>query len=117
MNALRFSIVCSLALFLLGCASEPTPPPRAFLEGRVHDISHRDVQHIIALAKKDLTATGRASHPIYCVYVERADLVYVYHGEQRKRASDIEEFLIIERIKGRWQLGEREVVRGVNIPT
>jgi hypothetical protein len=105
MNALYFSVVRSLALFLASCASEPTPPPRAFLEGRVRYISHKDVQQIIALAKKDLAATGRASHPIYCVYVERADLVYVYHGEQRRRASDIEEFLIIERLKatGRWE--------------
>jgi hypothetical protein len=43
-------------------------------------------------------------------------LVYVYHGEQRKRAEDVEEALIVERVHGHWQLGEREIVRGVNIP-
>jgi hypothetical protein len=115
MKVLRFSVICGVALFLASCASEPTPPPRAFLEGRVRDISQRDLHQIIALAKKNLAATGRASHPIYCVNVERPDRVCVYHGEQRKRAGDIEEFLIIERVKGHWQMGEREAVRGVNI--
>ena len=105
------------AAILVSCATEPPPPPRAFLEGRTHSVSRHDIREILALAEKELARTGRASHPIYCIYVELSDFVYVYHGEQRKHATDIEEALIIERVHGHWQLGEREIVRGVNIPT
>jgi len=85
--------VLTAAMLLLSCATEPPPPPRAFLEGHVRSISRQDIREILALAKKELARTGRASHPIYCIYVERSDFVYVYHGEQRKHASDIEEAL------------------------
>ena len=110
------SLVVATSLFV-GWAAEPPPPPRDFLEGRVQAISRHDRREIQALAKKELVRTGRASHPIYCIYVERSDLVYVYHGEQRKRAEDVEEALIVERVHGHWQLGKREIVRSVNIPT
>ena len=115
MNA--FGVAVAATAVLVGCATESPPPPRAFLEGRTHSISRQDVRQILSLAKNELARTGRASHPIYCIYVERPDFVLVYHGEQRKHANDIEEALIIERVHGRWQLGEREIVRGVNIPT
>ncbi len=104
------SLVVATSLFV-GWADEPPPPPREFLEGRVQAISRQDRREILALAKKELIRTGRASHPIYCIYVERSDLVYVYHGEERKRADDVEEALIVERVHGHWQLGEREIVR------
>ena len=110
------SLLVATAVFV-GWAAEPPPPPRDFLEGRVQAISRHDRREIQALAKKELVRTGRASHPIYCIYVERSDLVYVYHGEQRKRAEDVEEALIVERVHGHWQLGKREIVRSVNIPT
>jgi hypothetical protein len=102
------SLLVATSLFV-GWAAEPPPPPRDFLEGRVQAISRHDRREIQALAKKELVRTGRASHPIYCIYVERSDLVYVYHGEQRKRAEDVEEALIVERVHGQWQLGEREI--------
>ena len=105
------SLVVATSLFV-GWADEPPPPPREFLEGRVQAISRQDQREIIALAKKELIRTGRASHPIYCIYVESSDLVYVYHGEERKRVGDVEEALIVERVHGRWQLGERQIVRG-----
>ena len=95
------SLVVAMSLFV-GWAAEPPPPPRDFLEGRVQAISRHDRREIQALAKKELVRTGRASHPIYCIYVERSDLVYVYHGEQRKRADDVEEALIVERVS--WPL-------------
>ena len=104
------SLLVATSLFV-GWADEP-PPPREFLEGRVLAISRQDRREIIALAKKELIRTGRASHPIYCIYVESSDLVYVYHGEERKRVGDVEEALIVERVHGRWQLGERQIVRG-----
>jgi hypothetical protein len=110
-------VAATAAAVLVGCAIGPSPSPRAFLEGRTHSISHHDVRQILSLAKNQLASTGRASHPIYCIYVERPDSVLVYHGEQRKHANDIEEALIIERVHGHWQLGEREIRRGVNIPT
>ena len=113
---MRVTTIAVAASLLAGCATAPPPPPRAFVEGRVHAISRQDRREILALAKKDLAQTGRVSHPIYCIYVERSDLVYVYHGEQRKRVDDVEEYLIIERHHGHWGLGEREIVRGVNIP-
>ena len=102
------SLVVATSLFV-GWAAEPPPPPRDFLEGRVQAISRNDRREILALAKKELIRTGRASHPIYCIYVERSDLVYVYHGEERKHAYDVEEALIVERVHGHWQLGEREI--------
>ena len=105
------SLVVAMSLFV-GWAAEPPPPPRDFLEGRVQAISRHDRREIQALAKKELVRTGRASHPIYCIYVERSDLVYVYHGEERKRVGDVEEAIIVERVHGRWQLGERQIVRG-----
>ena len=103
------SLLVATSLFV-GWADEPPPPPREFLEGRVQAISRQDRREIIALAKKELIRTGRASHPIYCIYVESSDLVYVYHGEERKRVGDVEEALIVERVRGHWQLGEREIV-------
>jgi hypothetical protein len=105
------------ALLLLSCASEPPPPPRAFLEGPVHSISRRDIREILAVSKEHLASTGRSSDPIYCLHIENRNRVLVYHGEQRKRANDIEEYLVVDRIHGRWQLIEREIARGVNIPT
>ena len=117
LGSMRTLGVLTAAMLLLSCATEPQPPPRTFLEGRTHSVSRQDIREILALAKTQLARTGRASHPIYCIYVERPNSVLVYHGEQRKRAGDIEEALIIERVHGRWQLGEREIVRGVNIPT
>ena len=109
------SLLVATSLFV-GWAAEPPPPPRDFLEGRVQ--SHLEARSTgdSSLSEKKAVRTGRASHPIYCIYVERSDLVYVYHGEQRKRAEDVEEALIVERVHGEWQLGEREIVRGVNIP-
>ena len=73
------SLVVAMSLFV-GWAAEPPPPPRDFLEGRVQAISRHDRREIQALAKKELVRTGRASHPIYCIYVERSDFVYVYHA-------------------------------------
>ena len=106
------------ALLLLTCATEQPPPsPRAFLEGSVHSISRRDIREILAVSKEYLARTGRSSDPIYCLHIENRNRVLVYHGEQRKRANDIEEYLVVDRVNGRWQLIEREIVRGVNIPT
>jgi hypothetical protein len=107
--------VLTATILLVGCATEAPPPPRAFLEGTFRNISRRDEREILALAKQRLAETGRASHPIYCIFVDRPNLVLVYHGQQRKRAGDLEEYFIIERVKGRWQMGEREIVRGVNV--
>jgi hypothetical protein len=108
------------SLVLLACATSPLAPPppqRAFLDGRIHAVSRKDVREIIAAAKEYLARTGRASQPIYSVYIEKSNMAFVYHGDQPKHAGDIEEFLIMEKVEGHWQMGEREVVRGVNITT
>ena len=105
------------AILVIGCATEPPPAPRAFLEGRVQSISRQDIREIVALAKERLAGSQRASHPIYCLYVENPNRVLVYHGEQRQRANDVEEYFFAERVHGRWQLADMEIVAGVNIPT
>jgi hypothetical protein len=120
MRHCRFLGCCAVAALLASCITSPPaspPPPRAFLDGRIHAVSRKDVREIIAAAKEYLARTGRVPQPIYSVHIEKSNMAFVYHGDQPKHAGDIEEFLIIEKINGHWQMGEREIVRGVNIPT
>ena len=87
------------------------------IEGQVHAVSRTDIRTVIALAKQRLAETGRSSHPIYKVRVESRSQIFVYHGRLPTPHDTVEEFLIFDRVKGHWELGEREIVRGVNIPT
>ena len=56
-------------------------------------------------------------HTIYKVRVESRSQIFVYHGRLPTPHDTVEEFLIFDRVKGYWELGEREIVRGVNSPT
>src|SRR2546430_16885897 len=113
---MRALTILAAAGVLTSCAEPPPPPPRPFLDGRVHSVSREDIRQIIATAKTYLARTDRAAHPIYSVRIEASDTAYVYHGSQPQRADDTGEYLIIEHVKGHWEV-ERDVVHGVNIPT
>ena len=106
------------AASLLGCAAEVPPPAPAepWVDGQVHSVSRSDIGTVIALAKKRLAETGRASQPIYHVHVERSDMISVSHGRLPTPHDKTEEFLIFDRVKGKWQLRDIEIVRGHNIP-
>jgi hypothetical protein len=120
MRDCRCFVPFATAILLASCIAPPPaplPPPRAFLDGRIHVVSRKDVKQIIAAAKEYLARTGRASHPIYSVYIEKSNMAFVYHGDRPKHAGNIEEFLIMEKVNGHWQMGEREIVSGLNIPT
>ena len=119
MRSLHFAAVHTATLMLLGCATEVPPPPPAepVVDGQVHSVSHGDILTVIALAKKRLAETGRASQPIYHVHVERSDMIAVSHGRLPTPHDKTEEFLIFDRVKGKWQLRDIEIVRGYNIPT
>jgi hypothetical protein len=107
------------AAVLVGCAEEVPPPPPAepIVDGQVHSVSRADIRTVVALAKKRLAETGRASHPIYHVHVDRSDMISVSHGRLPTPHDKTEEFLIFDRVKGKWQLRDIEIVRGFNIPT
>jgi hypothetical protein len=106
-------------LMLVGCAAEAPPPPPAepVVDGQVHSVSLSDIRTVISLAKKRLAETDRASQPIYHVHVERSDMITVSHGRLPTPRDKTEEFLIFDRLKGKWQLRDVEIVRGYNIPT
>ena len=112
-------ILASAALVLLGCAAEVPPPPPAepIVDGQRHSVSRSDIRTVIALAKKRLAETGRVSQPIYHVHVERSDMITVSHGRLPTPHDKTEEFLIFDRINGKWRLRDVEIVRGFNIPT
>jgi hypothetical protein len=116
MRALGISAPIAAAL-LIGCAAEaPPPPPREpIVDGQVHSVSGSDIKTVLALAKKRLAQTGRGSEPIYHVHVERSDMITVSHGRLPTPHDKTEEFLIFDRVKGKWQLRDIEIVRGHNI--
>jgi len=107
------------ATLLLGCAAEvpPSPPASPVVDGQVRSVSPSDIKTVVALAKKRLAETGRASQPIYHVHVDRSDMITVSHGRLPTPHDKTEEFLIFDRVKGKWQLRDIEIVRGFNIPT
>ena len=111
--------ISAAALLFCGCAAEVPPPPPAqpVIEGQVDAVTRADIRTVIGLAKQRLAETERSSHPIYKIHVESRRQIYVYHGRLPTPHDTVEEFLIFERVKGHWELGEREVVRGSNIPT
>jgi hypothetical protein len=112
-------IFASAALLLLGCAAEvpSLPPAEPIVDGQTHSVSRSDIRTVIALAKKRLAQTGRGSQPIYHVHVDRSDMISVSHGRLPTPNDKTEEFLIFDRVKGKWQLRHIEIVRGFNIPT
>jgi len=107
------------AALLVGCAAEVPPPPPAepVVDGQVRSVSPSDIKTVVALAKKRLAETGRAFQPIYHVHVDRSDMITVSHGRLPGPHDKTEEFLIFDRVKGKWQLRDIEIVRGFNIPT
>jgi hypothetical protein len=117
MRALEISAPIAAAL-LIACAAEvPLPPPREpIVDGQVHSVSRSDIKTVLALAKKRLAQTGRGSEPIYHAHVERSDMITVSHGRLPTPHDKTEEFLIFDRVKGKWQLRDIEIVRGHNIP-
>jgi hypothetical protein len=108
-----------VAALLVGCAAEVPPPPPAepVVDGQVRSVSPSDIKTVVALAKKRLAETVRGSQPIYHVYVDRSDMITVSHGRLPTPHDKTEEFLIFDRIKGKWRLRDIEIVRGFNIPT
>ena len=106
------------AVLLIGCAAEVPPPPPAkpIVDGQVQSVSQSDINVVLALAKGRLAETRRASQPIYHVHVERGDMITVSHGRLPTPHDKTEEFLIFDRVKGKWQLRDVEIVRGHNIP-
>ena len=118
MHTVAISVQVAAAV-LIGCAAEVPPPPPAkpIVDGQVHSASRRDIETVVALAKKRLAQTGRGSQPIYHVHVERSDMITVSHGRLPTPHDKTEEFLIFDRMKGKWQLRDIEIVRGFNIPT
>jgi len=119
MRLTGMATTAAAALLFGGCAAEVPPPAPAkpVIEGQVHAVSRADIRTVIALTKQRLAETGRSSHPIYKVRVESRSQIFVYHGRLPTPHDTVEEFLIFDRVKGHWELGEREIVRGVNIPT
>jgi len=117
MRPLRISAPVAAAL-LIACAAEvpPPPPSKPIVDGQVHSVSRSDIKAVVALAKKRLAETGRGSQPIYHVHVERSDMITVSHGRLPTPHDKTEEFLIFDRVKGKWQLRDIEIVRGHNIP-
>jgi hypothetical protein len=107
------------AALLVGCVAEVPPPPPAepVVDGQVHSVSPSDIKTVVASAKKRLAETGRGSQPIYHVHVDRSDMITVSHGRLPTPRDKTEEFLIFDRIKGKWHLRDIEIVRGFNIPT
>jgi hypothetical protein len=107
------------AALLVGCAAEVPPPPPAepVVDGQVRSVSPSDIKTVVALAKKRLAETRRAFQPIYHVHVDRSDMITVSHGRLPTPHDKTEEFLIFDRVKGKWQLRDIESVRGFNIPT
>jgi len=118
MHPLAISATIAAAL-LVGCAAEVPPPPPAepVIDGQVRSVSPSDIKTVVALAKKRLAETGRASQPIYHVHVDRSDMISVSHGRLPTPHDKTEEFLIFDRVQGKWQLRDIEIVRGFNIPT
>jgi hypothetical protein len=118
MNAFAISAPIAATL-LLGCVAEVPPPPPAspVVDGQVRSVSPSDIKTVVALAKKRLAETGRASQPIYHVHVDRSDMITVSHGRLPTPHDKTEKFLIFDRAKGKWQLRDIEIVRGFNIPT
>jgi len=117
MRPLRISAPVAAAL-LMGCAAEvpPSPPSKPIVDGQVHSVSRSDIRAVVALAKKRLADTGRGSQSIYHVHVERGDMITVSHGRLPTPHDKTEEFLIFDRVKGKWQLRDIEIIRGHNIP-
>jgi hypothetical protein len=117
MRPLRISASVAAAP-LIGCAVEvpPPPPSKPIVDGRVQSVSRSDIKVVVALAKKHLAETGRGSQPIYHVHVERSDMITVSHGRLPTPHDKTEEFLIFDRVKGKWQLRDIEIVHGHNIP-
>jgi hypothetical protein len=107
-----------VAALLVGCAAEvPRPAPaEPVVDGQVRSVSPSDIQTVVALAKKRLAEIGRGSQPIYHVHVDRSDMITVSHGRLPTPHDKTEEFLIFDRVKGKWQLRDIEIVRGHNIP-
>jgi len=107
------------AVLFMGCAAEVPPPPPAepVVDGQIRSVSRSDIKTVLALAKKRLAETGRGDHPIYHVHVDRSDMISVSHGRLPTPHDKTEEFLIFDRVKGKWQLRDIEIVRGFNIPT
>jgi hypothetical protein len=118
MHTLAISAPIAAAL-LVGCAAEVPPPPPAepTVDGQVRSVSQSDIKTVVALTKKRLAETGRGSQPIYHVHVERSDMITVFHGRLPTPHDKTEEFLIFDRVKGKWHLRDVEIVRGFNIPT
>jgi len=118
MRCLYFATTHIATLFLLSCAAEVPPPPPAepIVDGQTRSVSRNDIRTVIALAKKRLAETGRASQPIYHVHVERSNMITVSHGRLPTPHDKTEESLIFDRVEGKWQLRDVEIVRGFNIP-
>jgi len=117
MRPLRISASVAAAL-LIGCAAEvpPPPPSKPIVDGQVHSVSRSDIKAVLALATKRLAKSGRGSQPIYHVHVERNNMITVSHGRLPTPHDKTEEFLIFDRVKGKWQLRDIEIVRGHNLP-
>jgi hypothetical protein len=118
MRPLRISVPIAAAL-LLGCAADVPPPLPAepVVDGQVRNVSPSDIKTVVALAKKRLAETGRAFQPIYHLHVDRSDMITVSHGRLPTPHDKTKEFLIFDRVKGKWQLRNIEIIRGFNIPT
>ena len=118
MRTLAISAPIAAAL-LVGCAAEVSPPLPAerVVDGQVRSVSQSDIKTVVALASKRLAETNRGSEPIYHVHVERTDMITVSHGRLPTPHDKTEEFLIFDRVKGKWHLRDVEIVRGFNIPT
>ena len=111
-------LLFAAAVALSACAERPildTAHPA--IDGQVGSVSHRDIAHVIQLARQHLVESGRGSHVIYEVEIDRSDMISIHQGEPPKHSGDCLEQFFYDRVKGHWQLRQIETICGENLPT
>jgi hypothetical protein len=104
------------AVLLLSCVSHEIPPPPAHpvVEGNWGSFSHADIHAAIAVVRHHFVEMRRPDFPIYRVnVVDRNHIEVYFHPPVLK-----EEGQLVERVKGKWQLGEERIISTwENLPT
>ena len=82
------------------------------IDGRIHAVAPKDIQKVIAVAQRHPYAR---SELIYRLRIVGRNEVEVYYGQPPKHYKDIETYLLVERLSGKWQV-TRTMVMGRNDP-
>ena len=78
-------------------------------------LGFRDIKSL-KLGPRRRTRYGRTGPCRRARESERSDMITVSHGRLPTAHDKTEECLIFDRVKGKWQLRDVEIVRGFNTP-